>query len=118
MARPKKNIDVDLIKKLASIHCTTEEIASITGVHVRTIERRFAVVIKDARNHGRMSLKRKQFEVALGGNAQMLIWLGKIYLEQKDTTRLELNDEIVDTYISQKSTTDTGTEIVVREKTF
>lgn len=31
-----------------------------------------------------MSLRRKQIDVALGGNTVMLIWLGKQYLDQAD----------------------------------
>jgi hypothetical protein len=32
-----------------------------------------------------MSLKRKQYEVAMSGNVSMLIWLGKNILGQRDT---------------------------------
>ena len=33
----------------------------------------------------KLALRRKQFDVAMQGNVQMLIWLGKQYLEQSDT---------------------------------
>ena len=32
----------------------------------------------------KVSIKRKQFELAMQGNVQMLIWLGKQHLGQKD----------------------------------
>tara|TARA_Y100001938_G_scaffold149764_1_gene237842 strand:+ start:1306 stop:1521 length:216 start_codon:yes stop_codon:yes gene_type:complete len=33
----------------------------------------------------KLALRKKQFDVAMQGNVQMLIWLGKQYLEQSDT---------------------------------
>lgn len=90
MARPRKTIDIELIKKLAAIQCTWEEICSIVEISRRTIERRYAQVIEDARNNGKMSLKRKQYEVAMSGNPQMLIWLGKQHLGQRDKTEIDL----------------------------
>ena len=33
----------------------------------------------------KIQLREKQWEVAMEGNVQMLIWLGKQYLGQKDT---------------------------------
>lgn len=84
MGRPKLELDEGLIKSMAEIHCTLEEIASVVGCSVDTLERRYLDIIKDARNGGRMSLRRKQFEVAMSGNPQMLIWLGKQELGQTD----------------------------------
>lgn len=86
MARPKKPIDPDQLKKLAALDCSLEEMASFFNVDQRTLTRRFAQVIRDGRNSGKISLKRKQFEVAMSGSVPMLIWLGKIRLGQRDTT--------------------------------
>ena len=86
MARPKKVINEKLLKELASIQCSLEEMASALEVSVDTLGRRYAEVIKSGRELGKMSLKRKQFQVAMGGNVGMLIWLGKIVLGQRDTT--------------------------------
>lgn len=48
-----------------------------------------------------MSLKRKQYEVAMGGNVTMLIWLGKITVGQVEQVRqvidqrnLNINSEV------------------------
>lgn len=84
MARPRKKIDEDQVTKLAAIDCSYAEMASILGCNESTLTRRFAQAIKDGRNHGNMSLKRKQFEIAMGGNVGMLIWLGKQRLGQTD----------------------------------
>ena len=92
MARPKLLINEDQVHKLAAINCTMEEIAAVLDCSVDTLERRFAEIIKKGRDSGKMSLRRKQFEVALGGNVGMLIWLGKQLLGQKDVSRVELHE--------------------------
>ena len=84
MARPKKDVDAEQVRKLAAIDCSLAEIASVVNCSVDTLERRFAEVIKRGREEGCASLKRKQFEVAQSGNPTMLIWLGKQRLGQKE----------------------------------
>ena len=39
-----------------------------------------------------MSLRRKQYEVALSGNPSMLIWLGKNVLGQSDQVQQDVRD--------------------------
>ena len=82
--RPKIPIDGTLVEKLASIHCTMEEIASVCSCSVDTLERRFAETIKQAKAKGRSSLRRYQWEAAQKGNTGMLIWLGKQLLDQTE----------------------------------
>lgn len=82
--RPKKDVDPKKVKKLAGFGLSTAEIAAVLDVSKDTIERRFKDMLKDGREHRNGSLRRKQYEVAMGGNATMLIWLGKQHLEQKD----------------------------------
>ena len=84
MGRPKKNIDPELVRELAHIHCTMEEIASVCKCSVDTLENRFSDVIKEGRNEGKKSLRRYQWEAAKKGNTAMLIWLGKQLLKQKE----------------------------------
>lgn len=84
MARPKKQVDEALLEKLASIQCTNEELSNMVGVSIDTLLRRYATLIKKARDNGKKSLRRMQWEAAQKGNVTMLIWLGKQYLGQKD----------------------------------
>lgn len=84
MARPVKVIDVELLKKLASIMCTNEEMAHILGVSKDTLERRYAAVIKEAKDTGKMTLRRWQWEACKKGNTALLIWMGKQHLGQSD----------------------------------
>lgn len=98
--RPKKPIDWSLVDKLCSIHCTGEEIASIVGVHYDTLNNRcnedlgcnFSEYYKKTSANGKMSLRRKQYEVAMSGNTSMLIWLGKNILGQRDHVENEIKD--------------------------
>lgn len=92
--RPKKQVDVELLKRLAHIHCTMEEMSSILKVSVDTLERRFADVIKEARNGGKMSLRRWQWKMAEKENLGMLVWLGKQYLGQSEKVEQKQNVQV------------------------
>lgn len=84
MARPTKPVDVDLIRRLALVHCSNEEIASVVGVHKRTLERRYAAVIEDGRREGKTSLRRVMWKKALEGNERLMIWLSKQHLDMRE----------------------------------
>ena len=84
MARPRKKIDPDQVQKLAQIGCSVGEIAAVLSCSPDTLQRRFAAVIKEGHEHRNSSLRRKQYEVAINGNATTLIWLGKQFLGQRD----------------------------------
>lgn len=94
MARPRIEIDKDQFEKLCGIQCTEEEVACFFGCSVDTVERwckreygmRFADVFKEKRKKGKVSLRRLQWQSAERGNVSMLIWLGKQYLGQSDST--------------------------------
>jgi hypothetical protein len=92
MARPKKPIDPKLVERLARLNCTMLEIASVAQCSVDTLERRFADAIQRGREHGKASLRRAQWKAAKGGNAALLIWLGKQLLGQKDALDLTNSD--------------------------
>jgi hypothetical protein len=84
MARPKKKIDSEQVRELAAINCSYAEMAAVLRCDPKTLSTRFLKVIQEGREHGKMSLKRKQYEVAMSGNVTMLIWLGKQTLGQRD----------------------------------
>ena len=44
----------------------------------------------------KIALRKKQFDLAMEGNVQMLIFLGKQYLGQKDNLPIEFNKPIKD----------------------
>ena len=96
--RTKYDIKYDTLDKLCAIHCTGEECAAILDVDYDTLNRRlseeghggFTDYFKKKSATGKMSLRRKQIEVALSGNTTMLVWMGKQHLDQKDQRREEL----------------------------
>lgn len=100
MPRHKLPIDADQVEKLAAIMCTMKEIASVVKCSVDTLERRFADIIEKGRDRGKMSLKRKQYEVAMSGNVSMLIWLGKQHLGQKDKSPEEIPTHVTSVQLS------------------
>lgn len=93
--RPKKEIDYELVGKLAAIQCTQEEIAGIIDVSTRTLQKdeEFLRIFSAKKESGRSSLRRMQWKTAEAGNPTMQIWLGKQYLGQKDKQGLELSGE-------------------------
>jgi hypothetical protein len=95
--RPKKEVDFEMVKRLAAVMCTIEEIAAVLGVSVDTLERRgerFRQALAEGQAQGRASLRRIQFETAKKGNATMQVWLGKQYLEQRDKTEVQHSGSI------------------------
>lgn len=97
--RPKKVIDYDAVKKLASIMATQEEIATFLELSVKTLQKdkEFMRIYKEGLDKGKMSLRRMQMKSAEKGNVTMLIWLGKQYLGQKEQAAVEntnLNTEL------------------------
>ena len=83
--RPKIQLDYEMIKKLAYIQCTQEEIANFLDVSVRTLQRdeEFCRLYEKGMNEGKSSLRRIQFKLA-EKNTAMAIWLGKQYLGQRE----------------------------------
>jgi AraC-like DNA-binding protein len=84
MARPQKLIDVKQVEELAAIDCTYEEMAAVLDCSTKTLKRRFGDLINKGRETGKASLRRAQHKAAMGGNATMMIWLGKQRLGQTD----------------------------------
>jgi hypothetical protein len=84
MARPIKELDEETIYKLAALGCSYNEIAKWFNVSKDTLTRRYQDIIKEGAAQVKMDLKRKQLEVAMGGNVTMLIWLGKQMLDQRE----------------------------------
>jgi hypothetical protein len=94
--RGRKPVQIDMVEaeKLASLHCTNEELADWFGVSVRTIELRlkqpeFAAAIQRGRSKGRISVRRAQMKMLETGNSTMGVWLGKQMLGQRDTITTE-----------------------------
>jgi hypothetical protein len=76
-----KPIDLELVYGLAKLHCTNKEIASLAGVSVDTLQRRYHDILDKGRDDGKMTLRRSMWDLALNGrNPTMMIWLSKQHL--------------------------------------
>ena len=90
--------DEEKIEALASVGCPIYEIAALCGFsesHFHELKRRYPG-IQEAINRGKAnmhkSLRKKQVDLALEGNVQMLIHLGKTELGQND--KIEVNQNV------------------------
>lgn len=82
--RTKRVIMPDQVYELASIGCNDREIARFFDMDENTLRYNFSDIMEKGREDLKHSLRRAQIKVALGGNAVMLIWLGKNMLGQSD----------------------------------
>ena len=94
MARPKLELDTEMIEKLAAVGCSDKDNAYIMKCSVDTINRRFQEYLDAGRARGRTRLRNKQYEVAMSGNTAMLIWLGKQMLGQSDRQEVKTSGTI------------------------
>ena len=95
MARPKKyNIDTEQVEKLASFGCSNTEIASFFGCSKDLISKSYSTNITKGKADLKKKLRKAQIDSALSGNATLLIWLGKQYLDQSDKQEVSLNKPI------------------------
>ena len=99
LPRPKKVINQKQFESLCAIQCTQEEICNVLEVSEKTLINwcqetygdSFSKVFRQKKELGRMSLRRKQWELAQSGNSTMQVWLGKNILKQSDNP---IQDEI------------------------
>jgi hypothetical protein len=96
--RPRKEFNIDAVRKLVRIQCTAEECADWFEFSADTLDRRlkeegydgFADFYKKHSSSGRSSLRRAQWKAATKDrNPTMLIWCGKQYLGQQDTHHVD-----------------------------
>ena len=99
LGRPLIEIDWAQFDKLCQVQATLAEISGWFDCSEDTIERAvkrehdmlFADYFKKKSAGGKVSLRRKQYQSALGGSVPMMIWLGKQHLGQKDRTEVDTN---------------------------
>lgn len=93
MARPRIKLDDSLIEELAGIACTIQDIATFCHCSKDTIERHYMEAVTKGRVKTQVSLRRKQFQVAMNdehkNQGTMLVWLGRALLGQTDKLVLD-----------------------------
>jgi hypothetical protein len=93
MPRKELILTEDSIEEMAALGLTQSEISDISGVAVSVVRKEYETSLKRGRARLAQSLRKAQIKSALSGNASLLIWLGKVYLGQRDVSNLELNAE-------------------------
>ena len=95
LGRPKKyNIDKDQLFKLAKYNLTNIEISDIIGCDESLLVKNYSEYLTKGRADLKKRLRQAQIELALSGNAVMLIWLGKQILGQAEKADIQLNRPI------------------------
>lgn len=84
-------LDGELVRRLATIHCTDAEIATIIGCDAEALKKNYGHEIELARATGKSSIRRKQYQKAMAGDSNLLIWLGKNLLKQSDRIHTEVS---------------------------
>ena len=82
MASPRINIDLLQVEGLIRLGCPVAEIADYLGVSATTLRHQLKKRLAKARATRQMKLREFQWSSAKGGNATMLIFLGKAELGQ------------------------------------
>ena len=83
-----KTIDYNLVTRLAARGYVTTEIAMYANISESTLFRRCSDALDRGYTLRNASLRKKQFDLAMNGNATMLVWLGKNLLGQTDRHEL------------------------------
>lgn len=111
MARPEKEIDWEKVDNLLIAGCSGTEIAPHFDIHysnfydrvVKKYGMSFTDYAQEKRQKGDSLLRATQFQKAIKGDNNMLIWLGKNRLGQKETheTLSVPNDKVLDNLINE-----------------
>lgn len=108
MGRPRKEISQKDFEQLCGMQCTKEEICAwfditdktLDGWVKRTYHRTFSEVFRDKRGLGKISLRRMQWRLA-EKNANMAIFLGKNFLDQRDQMSVGMSMHVEDDPITK-----------------
>src|SRR5262245_39095694 len=88
--RPRLQIDLAAVEKLAALGATDQEIAALLDISLRSVARlkrsaAYQEAYERGRARARVKLRRWQWQLAAKGNVAMLIFLGKAILGQRET---------------------------------
>ena len=98
VGRPIKLFTVEEKKKMEEMafnQCQDKTIAAVIGVQVDCLKRHFKTVLHKKRCEGKAALRASQAEMAMKGKQPaMAIFLGKNYLEQKDSKDVKVHGDM------------------------
>jgi IS30 family transposase len=98
--RPRQPIDLEKLEKLCRVHCSDQEIADYFGVSLSTIGRLkvrepYDKIFTGGKARGKVALRSARFDAALKGNPQLLIYLSKTHLGERE--EIDINQSVAGT---------------------
>lgn len=89
----KIEINEAKIEELGALGLTDHEIENLLESPQKDWPLSYPSKLRKGRARLAHGLRKAQISAALKGNSTMLVWLGKVYLNQKDNQSLEINAE-------------------------
>jgi hypothetical protein len=89
--RPFKEINVELLKRMAARHSTYEEMAHCLGCSEAVLRDNYQTLIREEKAGGKLSLRDHQWKILEKGSADMAKWLGRAILRQNEGTEIDEN---------------------------
>lgn len=111
MARPRKKIDEEQLRRCSEKQWHITEIAAFFRVSTDTLHRRYAAIIEEARQNGKAKLRDLQWKRALEGSDTMIKHMSEHYLEQHSRQQVDLNkvpEEAIKDYLKKKLIEENG----------
>lgn len=96
LGRPRKTLDPEVIARFIGKGFTVEYVARLMDVCVDTLYGNYSDALKKGYAFREGCLQAKQFKDAMKGNATLLIWLGKQWLNQTDKSESKITHEHTD----------------------
>jgi hypothetical protein len=90
-SRTKIRTEAEIVEGMALVGATNDEIADYLLCSTQKLTNTYAEVLTKARAAMKEKLRRYQWRSAKAGNPALLIWLGKQYLGQRETAKLEID---------------------------
>ena len=95
MGRPKKKIDPERVKMLASFGCTYTEIAKYFECDESTIRKRFKAKVEAGKEEMKFALRRAMWVSAMENNSiAMQIFMAKNFLSMSDKTAIDMSGNL------------------------
>lgn len=92
MARPRKQINEEQLRKCAEKLWSITELAAFFNVSTDTLHRRYAAIIEDARQNGKAKLRDFQWKRVMEGSDTILKHMSEHYLDQHSKSKISIED--------------------------
>ena len=95
IGRNKTVIPEEEVAQLSQYHCTNKEMADFYNVPLQTFMDNFRDIIDKNRIITKQRLRKAQLDLALSGDRVMLIFLGKVILQQREDSVASENSQVL-----------------------